>query len=637
MMQAIRDRAGGLVSMAIIAFICIVLVATGGFDYFVTTPDDAAASVNGEDIAVGDFQTAFSRYRQQMQQQFGNFFDRNYFDQPLIRRQFLDQMIASEVAKQAASDAGLTITPERLRREIQNLDVFRVDGEFNRDLYARLLAQQNLTPTRFEADFAEDLLVRELDSAINATALALPGEIARLEQLQRQQRSFEYVAFSASDFVDQVTVTDEEIAQHYEDNESKYMAPEQVVISYVELVADDAAGDFEVSESTLMQRYEEQKMRFEIPERRLTSHILIELSETATPEEEQAALEQARSLAERARNGESFADLAMEFSDDTGSADLGGDLDWVEPEVMVKPFEDALFALEEGAISDPVRSSFGYHVIWAREIEPRRGKTFEEAREELAAEYREAEAERLFLEQQDLLYDLSYEDQGSLATAASALDLEVKTVGPFPRTGGEGIAADPQVIEAAFSDQVLLEQVNSDPINLAADRVVVVRINEHIESRLKTLEEVADEVRAALVEERARALAREAAEALKQQLADGTESLAEIAAAQELEAQSVSQVPRNGRPAEVDMGLVQGVFRMPRPEEGSQLAVVPFGQDQFAVVALTEVSVGPPSESLASSLETRQVRATAGAETTALDEALRESADITVLEDRINP
>ncbi len=636
MLQAIRERATGILGYGIIALISVVFALWGIENYITTTVNDAIAVVNGEEISIQQFQDRFNRYRSRMQAQFGNVLERNYFDQPLIRRQFLDSMIEDEVIRQAAVAAGLDVTGDRLIREINDIEAFKVAGEFSSDVYLSLLAQQGMTPQRFEQELREGILIGELESVIGATAAALPGELARARRLTDQQRTFRYVTLSAEEFAERVTVADEDVEQYYRDRESEFMEPERVTIEYLELAADALEIEAEASEATLLQRYEDQKSRFLVPERRLTSHILIEVPENAPAEVVIAAEERARGLAERARAGEAFETLAKEHSDDAGSAAAGGDLDWVERGVMVSAFEEALFAMEAGEISDPVNTVYGFHVIKLREIEPARGKSFEEAREELAEEYRDNEAERRFLELQDRLYDLTYEDQGSLAPAAAALELEIRTAGPFSRAGGEGLAADPQVLEAAFSDLVLEAGSNSDPLTLEGNRVVVLRLRERFPETLKPLEDVSDEIRATLVEQRSRELARAAAEELLARVRSGSDLAAEADAAGR-ELKQADAVGRSG--GGVDPGLVAGVFRMPWPGEDAAVSdVMPFGGNQFAVVSLQAVIDPPAAEAedpRVASLGARLARGLSSAEAAALKQTLRERAKIQVMEDRL--
>lgn len=659
MMQAIRDRASGFIAWTIIGLICVVLVATGGFEYFNTSPQDAVASVNGEDIALAEFNNSFARQRAAMRARAGGQLDPTLFDQPIFRRQHLEDMITQELRIQAARDSGLAIPPSRIRDQIANDPSFQVAGGFSPDQYVALLATNNLSPTQYEAQLSEDLLVRELIIGLNTSAFALPSETARAQQLQEQQRSFRYVEFNAADYLAEVSLTDEEVQAYYDRNPEEFTTPEQVTISYVLLVSDSLAADIEVTESTLQQRYEAQKNRFQTPERRLTSHILLETDANASADALREVETQAAELAERARGGEDFAALAQEFSDDIGSAELGGDLDWVEKDVMVAAFENALFDMEAGGISDPVKTAFGFHVIYLREIEESRGQTFEEARDELATEYRETEVERLYLEQQDRLYDLAFEDSGSLDGVADALGLTVESAGPFSRTGGEGVAANRQVIDAAFSDQLLLEGANSDPISLSDTETLVLRVESFDEAALQPLEDVAEEARESLSQERSQELAEAAAESLvaaavaagglaealgesapDAETAEATPEQEEGAAAAEPDTDSrlvdAVDVPRFGRPGEVNSQLAQGVFRLPRPGASPELAVVPVGPEQFAAVALYGVSDGQEAEGAEERYASRITRGLVGQEVSGLDSALRESASINVREDRLN-
>src|SRR5690606_1577190 len=204
------------------------------------------------------------------------------------------------------------------------------------------------------------------------------------------------------------------------------------------------------------------------------------------------------------RDGGDFAALAKQFSSDLGSKNLGGELGWIDRGTTEEAFEGALFALEKkGDVSAPVLGSEGYHIIRLVDVRPGKTRTFEEVKPELAREYADGERERAYSEKAGRLTDLAYEDPSSLDTAAKELGLEVKTTPLFGRQGGtEGILANRMVVQAAFSDAVLVQNTNSDHIDLGNNHVVVVRLAEHKPSTPMPLEQVRDRVRERIVAER---------------------------------------------------------------------------------------------------------------------------------------
>src|SRR5690606_25567928 len=295
---------------------------------------------------------------------------------------------------------------------------------------------------------------------------------------------------------------DAALEAYYQANRERFMSPERVAIEYVQLSPAVIEVPVEVDEETLRLRYEEQRNRFVEPEARLASHILVSVPPNADADAVQAAREQAAAIAAEARaEAADFAAIAREKSDDLGSKAGGGDLGWIEKGLLDPAFEDALFALEPGAVSDPVKSDEGWHVIQLREVRAEQGQSFEDARATLQEEYLESERERRYSDVAGRLVDLVYRDPTTLAGAAQELGLEVQTLGPFSRAEAEGIAARPEVLRAAFSEEVLSGNA-SDPIELDDGSMVMIRVTRHEPATPRPLDEVKDDVRSAAILER---------------------------------------------------------------------------------------------------------------------------------------
>jgi peptidyl-prolyl cis-trans isomerase D len=277
----------------------------------------------------------------------------------------------------------------------------------------------------------------------------------------------------------------------------------------------------------------------------------------------ETAREQAEELARRVREGEDFAALAREHSQDIGSAGEGGDLGWIEPGYMVQAFEDALYELSlEHPVSDPVQTGFGWHVIQLRDVRPAEGMTYTEARDILLAEYLAEVDERRFLEQADRLIDIIYEDPTTLSAAAEELGLEVHEAGPFGRQGGEGIATNPDVVAAAFSDLVLSQGAVSDPVDLGDNHILLIRLKQHLPEALKPLEEVREQVAESVRRHRAMEAARATAQELLGGLQGGA-GIAELAESAGLELVEADAARRTS--AELDATLRNQLFLMDAP------------------------------------------------------------------------
>jgi len=669
-LQSIRERLTGIIAIFIFAILIIPFAFVGVSSYFTSDAVNAVAVVNDQEITISEFNTGFQNYRRRMQAQLGAAFDPVAFDQAIVRRQYLDQMINEELLAQVAVDAGLAVDNQYLAETIRELEGFNVDGEFNADVYQARLAAQGLTPKQFEADMRASIILGQFPSTIQNSAITTDWEARDYARLIDQTRSFRAIVIpafpeeqaedpaeevaeesaeevaeesaeevAADDAVETAVeaVDEEAVVAWYENNLGDYLSPEQVVIEYLELDAATMGGAVEPDEEMLRARFEEQESRFITPESRLASHILLEVESSAPEVDIETARQQAEELARRARDGEDFAELARESSQDIGSAEEGGDLGWVEPGFMVTAFEDSLYELTmENPISDPVQTGFGWHVIYLREIKPSEGMTFTEAREILLEEYTAEMDERRFLEQADRLVDIIYEDPTTLDAAANELGLEVREAGPFGRQGdSSAVGANPEVVQAAFSDLVLGQGVVSDPIDLGINHIVLVRLKEHLPQAQLPLEDVREQVVASVRQQQAMEKAAATAERLLGGLNQGSE-ITELASAEGLELVEAEETDR--RSPTVDTRLRDEVFLMARPDDSGPVRATVELSDGYAVVELSNVTDGELSseDMMRKQNYSRRIAITSGnTETLGFVKMLRDQSVIEVFEDRL--
>lgn len=637
-LQSIRERLTGILAFFILGILVIPFAFVGVNSYFTAGSENIVARVNDVDVSYNDFNQSYSNFRRRMQAMMGPAFDPVEFDTLVARREHLDRLIDEELLRQAATAMGLDVDDERLGQEIRSMQVFQVEGVFNPDVYQSRLLAQGMTPKQFEAEMRAQSIMQQLPASILLSSLATPAELAEYAALQDQTRSFKAVLFRADEAAISEDIPQEDIEAWYRDYPDQYRSEERVRIEYLELSAVEVDTGNEPDEEFLRARYEQQKGRFISPEQRRASHILIQVTPEADDATREDARQRAMDLAERAKAGEDFAALAREYSEDLGSASQGGDLDWIEPGLMAQPFEDALYELTlEVPISEPVQTGFGWHVIRLEEIRPSSGMSYEEARQTLIEEHQEEEAEREYLEIADRLVDIIYEDPTTLESAALELGMEIQTTEAFSRAGGEGIAANPQVVEAAFSDLVLLQDSVSDPVDLGDNHMAVIKLLEHLPATIRPLDDVRDEIVAQLRQQRAADAARAAAEAFLEELeAQAEGGLAALAERHGLEVTEVEAARRGS--AEPDPLLVTEIFRMPRPQEGQTTQDVLPAADAFAVVVLEQVADGQLEQGavLARQQYRRRVaNAAAAAESLGLLKQLREAAQVEVFEERL--
>jgi len=642
-LQSIRDRLSGIVAIFIFAILIIPFAFVGVNSYFQSDAVNAIAVVNEKEITINEFNAGFQNYRRRMQAQMGEAFDPELFDQPIIRRQYLDQMIDEELMAQVSVDAGLAVANDVLAERIRSMESFNVDGEFNADVYQSRLTSQGMTPKRFEEEMRVSMILNQFPSAIATSAISTNWELDDYVSLMEQKRAFKALVVPAFPAVAEgeeapadEPVAEEAVQAWYDEHKDEYVSEEKVSIEYIELNAATMGGSTEPNEDELKARFEEQKSRFVSPEARLASHILIEVAPDAPEVDIETARQKAEDLAERARAGEDFAMLAEENSQDIGSADAGGDLGWVEPGFMVQAFEDGLYELSlDSPVSDPVQTGFGWHVIKLRDIRPAEGMSYTEARDILVQEFRTEADERRFLEQADRLVDIIYEDPTTLEAAAQELGLEVQQAGPFGRQGGDsGMATRMDVVNAAFSDLVLGQNVVSDPIDLGENHIVMIHLKEHFPVVQLPLEDVRDQVVESVRNQRAMEAASARAEELLASLAGGEtmESLAETSGLGLVQSEAATRNDPGIEPR-----LRSGIFLMQAPGDDGPATEVLEVNNGYAVVQLDSVTPGELSDDdvlRQQAYQRRIANASANTEIVGFVKMLREQSEIKIFEDR---
>ncbi len=652
-LQSIREKLTGIIAIFIFAILIIPFAFVGVSSYFTADAVNAVAVVNDQEITVSEFNASFQNYRRRLQAQMGTAFDPELFDQAIVRRQFLDQLIDEELMAQASLEAGLAVADQHLLDSIMQMESFQVDGEFNVDVYQARLAAQGLTPKQFEANMRSSLVQTQLLVAIGDSSISTNWELNDYARLVDQQRGFKAVivpAFpaepepeaeaegteAAEAGVEEI-LDEEAIVSWYEAHQFDYQSEERVTIEFLELNAAELGGGVEIEDDVLLARFEEQQIRFVTPEARLASHILIEVGSSAPEVDIEIARQQAEDLAARARAGEDFAELAREHSQDVGSASEGGDLGWVELGFMVQAFENGLYELAmANPISEPIQTGFGWHVINLREIRPSEGMTFTEARDILIEEYNTEADERRFLEQADRLVDIIYEDPTTLEAAAEELNLEILVAGPFGRQGGElGVGANMEVVNAAFSDLVLIQGVISDPIDLGLNHMVMIRLQEHWPETQLALEDVREQVVESVRRDHAMTAAAATADGLLAQLEDGGD-IAALAESSGLELVEAAAATR--KDAQIETRLRDQVFLLQAPaDEGPAWATVELDEG-YAVIQLESVTPGELSEedALRKQAYNQRLSITSGnTEAMGFLRLLRQQSVIQIYEDRL--
>jgi peptidyl-prolyl cis-trans isomerase D len=586
MLHIFRESLGRVIAIVLLALIAVTFVFFG-IDFSITR-SSYAAKVNGGKIPIQEFEQELQDTQNQYQQ--SNRVELTDDLRRQLRRYVLDQMITREALVQQALREGYRVSDQRVIADIQSIPAFQVGGQFSNEVYRAQLAAVGYTPTSFEADQRRQSTILELQNGIVDSAFITPAEFRRYIEIYYERRQIEYALFAVDDFLDQVEVTDDDVSQYYADHGDEFMTDEAVDIEYVELELADIAATVEVSENDIRAYYESEVADFAGQEERHVSHIQVETEE------------EAQQVLDRLGAGEDFAALAEEVSDDAATRASGGDLGWISRGMMTGPFEDALYALPEvGAISAPVKTDFGWHILKLDDIRTSEMDPYEEVHDQIRDQLASDQAYSQFFDRANDLASAAFDAGDDLKSVAEEYDLPLKTIEGLTRNGGTDAFDNPgPIIAAAFDEDAIATGDNSDLIDIGDDHVVILRDSAHHLPEPKPLEEVSDDIRDMLTRQGATDLANDAATAFVDELdteavVAKTQDPAELAAAHGGTWNEAQWIERNA--TSVPMAIVRSTYTQSKPDEGAiEVLQTPVGSGDRAVILFLAAEAGVPDD-----------------------------------------
>jgi peptidyl-prolyl cis-trans isomerase D len=633
MLQKIRDKATGWIAYAVIILISIPFALWGLNEYLGGAPDRVVAEVNGVEISQRAFQQEYQSQRQQLASMFGGRIPSGAVDDQVLRDNALQQLIRRELVTQMAEKKGFRISGQAVAAEIRRIPGFQRDGAFDPERYRQILDAQRRSPAEFESLMRQAMLMEQFESGYRQGAF-LPGPMLDdYLMLRNERRQVSVHTVPAEAFVDEIQVDDTRVAQYYEENADEFRTPERIRLAYLMLDESTLRDEVSVTESDLRREYEQRMDQFTRPEERRARHILVSVPDDAGPDAVAEAEERARDLRRQIDEGADFAELAAEASDDPLATTGGGDLGFIARGDMDPDMEAVLFTLREGDVSQPIRTRLGFQVIKLTEIRPAERTPFAEVREEVEAEYRSRRIENLQIELTERLLTESYEQPGSLDPAAEATGLEIRHTDWFTREGAsEGLAAEPEVLQVAFSDDVR-DGRNSDLIDLPDGRVVVVRIEDRQAAAPRPLEEVADEIRLRLVWEEARARGEAAGEQALERLREGVSFDEAVADLPGVGSEGLWITRESG---DIPSRLLHRIFTMSRPSgDAPMYGGVSVDGGDYGIFVQHDWEAGEVDPSLRTDAAAQLAGLYGGLEFEALYQALEAEAKIQIFRDNL--
>ncbi len=503
--------------MAILVLLIIPSFVLFGIDGYTRMRQDEmpVARVAGRDITQSQWDAAHRTQVDRLRASAPNL-DPKFLDSQEARYATLQQLVRQRVLAAAAEDSRLMTSDARLARFLQEdpgiASLRKPDGKLDMDRYRQLAASQGLTPEGFENNVRQDISLQQVEGGVLASAM-VSGAVADVSlNAFFERRAIEVHSFKPQDYSGKVAPTEEDLNAYYKANQAQFQAPEQAKIEYVTLDLETVKQSMQVSEADLKSYFDQNAQRLSGKEERRASHILINAPKAAPEADRQKAKARAQDILKQVRTAPAtFAALAKKNSEDPGSASNGGDLDFFSRGAMVKPFEDAVFAMKKGDISDLVESDFGFHIIQLTDVKLPKQKTFEELRPGIEADLKTQEARRKFAEVAEQFTNTVYEQSDSLKPVAQKLKLEIKSadaIGRRPAVGSTGVLASEKFLAALFTPDVMDKKLNTQAIEIGANQLVAGRMTSYQPARTLDLKDVKDQVRTRWVSKAAAELAR---------------------------------------------------------------------------------------------------------------------------------
>ena len=585
MLLAIRNQVKGWLAVVIFALLIIPFAFWGVNYYFDQSGGVAALEVNGEEISLADYRRAYQGLREQWQALSGGPVPEEA--EPLLKEQTLENLVQTELFRQTGRQLGLRVSDQEIWDAIQQLPSMNDGNGFNPELFSLAANQVGLTPEGFKEQLRQDLASQQLQEALLGTDFVTEAEVSAFARLQNQRRDFSYAILSSDELKESHEPTEEEIEARYQDADDRYMEPEKIRIAYLVLSLAKIAEEVYLEAGEAEDWFNDNKRDYEVEETRKVRQIIVKTPEDASEETLSLRQAKAQALFEQVKAGQAFeevvvgdlADASVEFSE-FGFLTRGA----LEPEV-----EEVVFAMAAGEIAEPVRSKDGFHIMAVDEIQDGTNVAFSELRAEVEKDLRQDKARQQLYELTDRLATLTYENPDTLEVAGEDLELAIQRSDFISREEpGVGIVAEPRVVSAAFSDEVLLQGNNSDVIELDDDRHIVLRTLEHREAQKKPLEQVRDQIVTRLKFEAARDKTRERGELIREKLREGR-SKGALAAEFGLDWKDATAVARDNE--SINRAVLRAAFKAGRPVAGQpRFNGAALGTGDYALVIVRGVT-----------------------------------------------
>lgn len=493
MLSVLRKNAGSWMIKVILGVIVVVFVFWGVGNYG-NSNNQEAASVNGEPITEEAYKDSYNNLMKEMRQRYGQQINEEMLKMLQVEKEAMDRLIDQVLWRQEAERLDFSVTDEEFSRLVLSIPAFQVDGVFNERRYVAVLQQNKMTPEEFAVRQKQGMLQGKLQEFVLGGVKVSDQEAREWYDWRNASIQIDFALFDLDKYKD-VSPTEEEIKQYFDDGQDRYKTKPMVKARYIHFNPETYKKSVTIADDRIEEYYQSRPDEFKTAKTVEARHILLKVDQDAAADVLDSRRSEALEILKKAEAGEDFAELAKQHSEGPTGKN-GGYLGPFEKGTMVKPFSDKAFSMEVGEISEPVLTQFGWHIIKVEKINEEKIRTLEESTERIRTTLAEDDAKELAYEDAESIYDIAF-DGSDISELDAGSDIEVKTTDFFDESGPkEGPANGRGFAKEAFA----LENLDVSQIHDLDDGYYIIQTIEKAPARVADFADVKETVRVDLVE-----------------------------------------------------------------------------------------------------------------------------------------
>ena len=476
MLEKFRSYAQTKAAQVILALILIPFALFGIDSYLNQAGNNLSiAKVNGYKIALPEYNRAIENVRNRMMSE-GKKVDPAMFDSFEFRESVVDGLISKQLVNNDIKKSKFKITDQQLSQYIIGMPEFQKEGKFSQELYDKVLQNNQLTPKKFEESIRNDLLIQQVRDGLQKLTFIPPNNLAETLKATSQQREISVAEFKTKEYMAKANIAEKDIQAFYDQNKTKFLAPEQVKAEFVVFSLANILPTINVTDDEIKAFYKTNSDKYQNQQQREASHILIAASKNAAPAEKAKAKAKAEDLLSQIRkNPKQFEELATKYSQDPESAKKGGELGAFGRGMMVKPFDDAVFSMKVNEISNIVESDFGYHIIKLTKIIGE-GGGFDAMKPQIKAELIYQKGQEKFAALAEEFSNKVYEQSSSLDAVSKKFNLPIQKTDWIGRNDSDKFFKNETLMNALYSKESIKDHRNTEAIEVTPNNLISARV-----------------------------------------------------------------------------------------------------------------------------------------------------------------